>query len=128
VKAEAARLGIRLYFIPAGFTDELQPLDRYVFGVLKAMCRRMFHRFTEVVNDTVRKPDAVEFMVAAWEEVDENVMRKEWGIYEGPCDDGDLPMRIFSWTMQITTGSMKIRPFLTKLLLSLMPIRMNKRN
>jgi hypothetical protein len=89
VKAEAARLGIRLYFIPAGFTDELQPLDRYIFGVLKAMCRRMFHRFTEDVQDTVRKPDAAEFMVRAWEQVDENVMRKAWGIYEEPYDDAE---------------------------------------
>jgi hypothetical protein len=87
LKAEAARLRIQPYFIPARFTNEIQPLDGYIFGVLKAMRRRMFHRFTEVVNGTVRKPDAVEFMVRAWEEVNENVIRKVWGIYEEPADD-----------------------------------------
>jgi hypothetical protein len=90
VKQEAAALGIRLYFIHAGFTDELQPLDRYVFGVLKAMCRRMFHRFIEVVSDTVRRPDAVEFMCRAWSEVIEYVMRRAWGIYEEPDDVSEL--------------------------------------
>jgi hypothetical protein len=86
VREEAAALGIHLYFIPAGFTDELQPLDRYVFGVLKAMCRRMFHRFVEIEGSTVRKPNAVEFMCRAWAEVHENVIRKAWGIYEEPDD------------------------------------------
>jgi hypothetical protein len=47
----------------------------------------MFHRSTETVNDTVRKLDAVEFMIKAWDEVDENVMRKALDIYEEP-DDG----------------------------------------
>ena len=36
VKAKALELGIELIFIPPGSTDELQPLDRKVFGVLKA--------------------------------------------------------------------------------------------
>jgi hypothetical protein len=45
--------------------------------------------FTEVVNDTVRKPDAVEFMVKAWGEVDENVMRRPWGIDKEPYDDAE---------------------------------------
>jgi hypothetical protein len=41
------------------------------------MCRRKFHGFTEVVNDTLRTPDAVEFMVKAWDDADKN------GIEEG---------------------------------------------
>jgi hypothetical protein len=38
-KDSAAELGIRLLFIPPGLTDELQPLNRFVFGVMKANCR-----------------------------------------------------------------------------------------
>jgi hypothetical protein len=53
----------------------------------------MFHRFIEVVSDTVRKPDAVEFMRRAWNEVNEvneNVIRRAWGIYEEPDDFSEL--------------------------------------
>jgi hypothetical protein len=43
-RAVARELGIQLHFIPPGWTDELQPLDRYVFRALKSVCRRLFHR------------------------------------------------------------------------------------
>ena len=36
VRALADELGIVLHFIPPGLTDLLQPLDRNVFGALKA--------------------------------------------------------------------------------------------
>jgi hypothetical protein len=36
VKQFAARLNIELLYIPAGATDQLQPLDRMVFGALKS--------------------------------------------------------------------------------------------
>jgi hypothetical protein len=40
---EMARLwGIDLVFIPPGCTDQLQPLDRRVFGVLKAYARQIW--------------------------------------------------------------------------------------
>jgi hypothetical protein len=39
IRTHAESLGIRLWFIPAGHTDELQPLDRAVFGALKATFR-----------------------------------------------------------------------------------------
>jgi hypothetical protein len=42
IRDRAANLGIRLWFIPAGHTDEPQPLDRAVFGALKATFRRRF--------------------------------------------------------------------------------------
>jgi len=37
----ADKFGLHLFFIPAGMTDAYQPLDRYIFGVIKAACRRM---------------------------------------------------------------------------------------
>jgi hypothetical protein len=86
----AARTKLPLQFVPRGRTDELQPRDWYVFGILKAMCRRMFHRFIEIVNGTLRKPTAVEFMCKAWAKVQENVIRKAWGIYEEPYDSSEL--------------------------------------
>jgi hypothetical protein len=38
-KQLAAELGIILHFIPAGLTDQFQPLDRRVFGCLKSSVR-----------------------------------------------------------------------------------------
>jgi hypothetical protein len=90
VKQEAAAWGIPLYLILTGLTNELQPLYRYVFGVLKAMSWRMFHRFVEVVSGAVRKPNAVEFMCRAWADVQENVIRKPWGMYEEADDSSEL--------------------------------------
>jgi hypothetical protein len=43
-RALADELGIRLHFIPPGLTDILQPLDRAVFGALKAEYRAI-HRY-----------------------------------------------------------------------------------
>jgi hypothetical protein len=34
----AKGLSIVLHFIPPGWTDELEPLDGYIFGALKSMC------------------------------------------------------------------------------------------
>jgi hypothetical protein len=42
MKQYAAELGINLLFIPPGFTEELQPLDCFVFAAMKANRRRMY--------------------------------------------------------------------------------------
>jgi hypothetical protein len=39
IKECAEELRIHLMFIPPGNTDELQPIDRAVFGIMKAVCR-----------------------------------------------------------------------------------------
>jgi hypothetical protein len=43
VKRIAARIGVTLHHIPPGPTDGFEPLDRNVFGVLKAQGKRAFH-------------------------------------------------------------------------------------
>jgi hypothetical protein len=94
-RAESSRtlarsLGICLQFIPAGWTDELQPLDRYVFGALKSICRRLFHRHYQVHEDgQTRKPDAIKFLIEAWEALTVHVLQKAWGIYEDVFGDAD---------------------------------------
>jgi phosphate starvation-inducible protein PhoH len=42
VKQAAVKLGITLHFIPPDLTDEFQPLNRTVFGVLKVLARPLF--------------------------------------------------------------------------------------
>ena len=38
----AQALNIQMHFIPAGMTDEMQPLDRSIFEPFKAMSRKLF--------------------------------------------------------------------------------------
>jgi hypothetical protein len=42
MKQYAAELRINSLFIPLGLTDELQPLDCFVFEAMKANSRRMY--------------------------------------------------------------------------------------
>jgi hypothetical protein len=44
VQAHCAGLGIELHLIPTSLTDKLQPLDRRVFGALKANAKSHFRR------------------------------------------------------------------------------------
>jgi hypothetical protein len=87
-KTVARRLGIQLHFIPAGWTDTLQPLDRYIFGALKSMCRRLFHRHLQHDDDgRITKPDAIQFLIEAWNTLSTSIVRKAWGIYEDVMGD-----------------------------------------
>jgi hypothetical protein len=82
-RAVAEELGIELHFIPPGWTDQLQPLDRYVFGALKSVCRRLFHRHCHVhIDGKTGKPDAIRFLIEAWESLAVGVFEKAWAIYE----------------------------------------------
>jgi transposase len=72
----ADELRIRLHFIPPGWTDELQPLDRYVFGALKSMCRRLFQRYCQECQARLKRVDAVGFLVEAWDRLEARVIEK----------------------------------------------------
>jgi hypothetical protein len=43
IKKYAEDLGIHLLFIPPGLTDEMQSLDRFAFGVMKAHVPKSCH-------------------------------------------------------------------------------------
>jgi hypothetical protein len=89
IRPLAAELGIELHYIPAGWTDELQPLDRYVFGAMKAMCRRLFQRHCDRSEDgRVSRSDAIKFLVRIWELLEVRVIEKGWGVYEDADGDG----------------------------------------
>ena len=82
----ADSLGIKLIFIPAGFTDELQPLDRSVFGVLKGYLRRMWReRFIDNPETKFNKALAVELLIPAWEKISSDLIAQSWSIY---AEDG----------------------------------------
>jgi hypothetical protein len=63
-------------------------LDRYIFGALKAMCRRLFHRYVQNHPDGhTTKPDAIRFLIEAWASLTVGVLQKAWGIYEDILGD-----------------------------------------
>ena len=78
----ANQLNIDLIFIPAGLTDELQPLDRLVFGSLKATARRLFKKaYNENPNKKFDKEAAIQHLLAAWEHLQEYTIAESWSIY-----------------------------------------------
>jgi hypothetical protein len=81
MKEYAAELAIHLLFIPPGLTDELQPLDRFVFGAMKAHRRRMYRRHAAAL-EPLNKQIAAAFLIRAWESVSANVLDDAWALYQ----------------------------------------------
>jgi hypothetical protein len=87
VKATAAQLDIELIYIPPGATDDLQPLDRKVFGALKGEARRIFREWaTENPELTVKRIIAAHTMCVAWDQLSQATIESAWNIYE--ADNG----------------------------------------
>jgi hypothetical protein len=83
VRDMAESLNIQLHFIPAGATDTMQPLDRYVFGAMKASYRRIYmRRLAEHGPRKLTKRDFLIQLMAAWEAVNVATLARAWGIYE----------------------------------------------
>lgn len=61
----------KLYFIPHGYTDRLQPLDVKLFGILKAYARRLFlERYRNDPYKKRNKIDACQDLICSWEKLD----------------------------------------------------------
>jgi hypothetical protein len=79
----ARHLGIKLWFIPAGQTEELHPLDRAVFGAIKSIFRRKFEELCrESPNGRVSKSVAIEILLEIWEGLSPAAIHRGWAIYE----------------------------------------------
>jgi hypothetical protein len=79
----AARLDIELRYIQPGAIDQLQPLDRMVFGALKSASRRLFRRSGSANPELKhRQRDAVRDMIEAWERLSEATLTEAWDRYE----------------------------------------------
>jgi hypothetical protein len=82
IKHHAASLGIRLWFIPAGHTDELQPLDRAVFGTLRAKFRRRFQlECRQHPHHRLSKSGSIEILRQIWERLGGDAISRGWHIY-----------------------------------------------
>jgi hypothetical protein len=75
MRQQAQDLGINLLFIPPGLTDELQPLDRFIFGAMKATRRRLYRMHSDWNPEVVmNKEMAAAFLIRAWEAVSPEVL------------------------------------------------------
>ena len=78
----AQSLDIELHYIPAGCTDEMQPCDRRVFGVLKSAARNLFRqRYANNRSKQMKKPEAVECMIKAWDDIEDTTIDAAWDCY-----------------------------------------------
>ena len=83
VKETARNNNIKLYFIPPGCTDLVQPLDVKVFGALKATARKLFReRYIGVHSPKVTSQDAVQNLIKAWEGISSQLAEDAWDIYK----------------------------------------------
>jgi hypothetical protein len=93
IKEYAAARCIRLWFIPAGHTDAMQPLDRAVFGAMKSIFRRRFEEQQRNSRDMrVTKTTAVTILTEIWNNLSADSIRMGWSIYEsdfGPEGNDD---------------------------------------
>lgn len=83
VKEQARALGIVLHFIPPGFTDRLQPLDRRCFGALKASARSRWRKLR--LRDETFVPcieSSAQVLIYAWNKLSSNTLEAAWEIYD----------------------------------------------
>jgi hypothetical protein len=83
VRDVAELWGIDLVFIPPGCTDLLQPLDRRVFGVMKAFARQNWRReYHRTHGDQVTRPMIARSLLDAWDRITPDVIESAWEIFE----------------------------------------------
>jgi hypothetical protein len=99
VRAIAELCCIDLIFIPPGCTDRTQPLDRRVFGVLKAHAREIWRKFSHAhAEEKVTREMMASRLIDAWNRVTQETIDSAWEIFdEGwesgrPNDDEDRAM------------------------------------
>jgi hypothetical protein len=60
-------MGVDLYFMPPGTTDEFQPLDRLVFAALKPVAKKLFHRRLLIHMAVAQDQKRCRDLPTAWE-------------------------------------------------------------
>jgi hypothetical protein len=79
VKREAEESEITLAFIPAGQTDEFQPLDRRIFGSLKRRAvGRWNAQFLREDQPELSVSTAVTTLLKSWESIGEDEVQEAW--------------------------------------------------
>ena len=91
IQSLANTLNIDVMFVPPGCTDQLQPLDRYVFGSLKGIAKRKWRRMYDLgEREKMTKKEMAEILIASWEGVSTECLEKAWDIYSEDDEDDEL--------------------------------------
>lgn len=77
VLEEAAKLNIKLIFVPSCGTGVYQPLDRKIFGIVKAKLRK---ESCNVKSDENRFRKIHSLMCTIWEEISDKAINSAWDI------------------------------------------------
>jgi hypothetical protein len=73
------RSAAAIHFIPPGLTDIVQPLDRAVFGALKAGYRAIDrYEMSQKEDKSVTKADFAAYLLLAWELASEDAIQRGW--------------------------------------------------
>ena len=78
----AKNLNISLHFIPPGMTDEFQPLDRKIFGIVKAHAKKFYRKRVKNGIGNITKSGACQDMIQAWDLIKESSVLDSWNIYD----------------------------------------------
>ena len=105
IKALAVELNFKLHYIPASMTDYLQPLDRNIFGALKASARKEWYRLYLLDPDhEFNIADACAILIKCWSNLSNNTQQKAWAPFSTP-DGYDI-----NSLMQSTSLNETIKP------------------
>jgi hypothetical protein len=90
-RQHAEDLNIQLHFIPAGLTDEYQPLDRRVFGALKSSARgTVMSTSLNARGHRIEKHQAIQTSITAWDRLSRAVVLSGWNVYGHAIDEWGL--------------------------------------
>ena len=82
VKNLAAELNIHLVYVPAGLTDKFQPLDRRIFGALKASAKAQVYQFmSQNPGQRIGRLRAVQYLITSWKNLSQDAINSSWSIY-----------------------------------------------
>ena len=80
--AIAGDLNIQLHFIPAGFTDRLQPLDVAVFATLKSMISaRLKEHLLQNPSAKIGTRVATSILAEQWKLLSQDTIANGWDQY-----------------------------------------------
>lgn len=88
-KENAKKYKVKLVFIPVSATDMYQPLDKYIFGILKSQACKIFSDKAFEFQQAFSKPEAADTFVKLWNDLKVRNVLKAWNCSESQGKDAD---------------------------------------